>query len=59
MAAKAHDLDEQLGRLTRLRDSLRHAVVCDHEPIFDCPDFKQAIGNVSAPEKAKAPGHGE
>ncbi|MER5891636.1 MerR family transcriptional regulator [Streptomyces sp. NPDC001876] len=49
MAAKARDLDEQLGRLTRLRDSLRHAVVCDHEPIVDCPDFKRAIGNVSAP----------
>ncbi|MEU9090263.1 MerR family transcriptional regulator [Streptomyces sp. NPDC087901] len=49
MAARAHDLDEQLGRLTRLRDSLRHAAVCDHEPIVDCPDFKQAIGNVASP----------
>ncbi|MET7365335.1 MerR family transcriptional regulator [Streptomyces sp. NPDC005566] len=49
MAAKARDLDEQLGRLTRLRDSLRHAAVCDHEPIVDCPEFKRAVGNVSAP----------
>lgn len=49
MAARARDLDEQLGRLTRLRDSLRHAAVCDHEPIVDCPDFRQAIGNVAPP----------
>ncbi|MFD9499803.1 MerR family transcriptional regulator [Streptomyces sp. NPDC060035] len=49
MAAKARDLDEQLGRLTRLRDSLRHAAVCDHEPIVDCPEFKRAVGNVPAP----------
>lgn len=48
MAAKALDVDEQIGRLTRLRDSLRHAAVCDHEPIVECPDFKRAVGNVSA-----------
>ncbi|MEU1592610.1 MerR family transcriptional regulator [Streptomyces sp. NPDC005708] len=52
MATKAHDLDEQIGRLTRLRDSLRHAAVCDHEPIVDCPDFKRAVGNVAAPALA-------
>ncbi|MFF9870070.1 MerR family transcriptional regulator [Streptomyces sp. NPDC013953] len=49
MAAKARDLDEQIGQLKRLRDSLRHAAVCDHEPIVDCPGFKQAVGSVSAP----------
>jgi DNA-binding transcriptional MerR regulator len=48
MAVKARDVDEQIGRLTRLRDSLRHAAVCDHEPIVECPDFKRAVGNVSA-----------
>lgn len=47
MATKARELDAQLGRLTRLRDSLRHAAVCDHEPIVDCPDFKRAVGEVS------------
>ncbi|MFJ9828704.1 MerR family transcriptional regulator [Streptomyces sp. NPDC101160] len=46
MTTKADDLDEQIGRLSRLRDSLRHAAVCDHEPIVDCPDFKRAVGNV-------------
>ncbi|ADI10381.1 MerR family transcriptional regulator [Streptomyces bingchenggensis BCW-1] len=54
MAAKARDLDEQIGRLTRLRDSLRHAAVCDHEPIVECPDFKRAVGNVPAPAAAQA-----
>ncbi|MDT0466421.1 MerR family transcriptional regulator [Streptomyces gibsoniae] len=47
MAIKARDLDEQIGQLTRLRDSLRHAAVCDHEPIVDCPDFKRAVGSVA------------
>ncbi|MGW5160317.1 MerR family transcriptional regulator [Nonomuraea wenchangensis] len=45
MAARAGGLDEQIGRLTRLRDSLRHAAVCDHEPLVECPDFKRALGN--------------
>ncbi|MER5834241.1 MerR family transcriptional regulator [Streptomyces sp. NPDC002130] len=54
MAVKADDLDEQIRRLTRLRDSLRHAAVCDYEPIVDCPDFKRAVGNV--PEPAIPPG---
>ncbi|TXS36565.1 MerR family transcriptional regulator [Streptomyces sp. OR43] len=52
MAARARDLDEQLGRLTRLRDSLRHAAVCEHEPIVECPDFKRAIGEVASPAGA-------
>lgn len=47
MAARARDLDEQVSRLTRLRDSLRHAAVCDYEPIVECPDFKRAVGDVS------------
>ncbi|MFD5323199.1 MerR family transcriptional regulator [Streptomyces sp. NPDC127092] len=49
MTARADDLDEQIGRLTRLRDSMRHASVCEHEPIVDCPDFKRAVGNVASP----------
>jgi DNA-binding transcriptional MerR regulator len=52
MATKASDLDEQIGRLTRLRDSLRHAAVCDHEPIVDCPDFKRAVGGVPGAESS-------
>ncbi|MER5432345.1 MerR family DNA-binding protein [Streptomyces sp. NPDC002588] len=53
MAAKARNLHEQIDRLTRLRDSLRHAAVCTHEPVVDRPDFKRAVGNV--PVGAHAP----
>jgi DNA-binding transcriptional MerR regulator len=48
MTARARGLDEQIDRLTRLRDSLRHAAACEHEPIVECPDFKQIIGNEPA-----------
>ncbi|WP_026414712.1 MerR family transcriptional regulator [Actinomadura oligospora] len=48
MTAKAEALDEQIAQLTRLRDSLRHAAVCDHDPVVDCPDFRRAIGRVPA-----------
>ncbi|MFF1716934.1 hypothetical protein [Streptomyces sp. NPDC058268] len=30
----------------RLRDSLRHAAVSDHEPIVDCPDIKRTVDDV-------------
>ncbi|MEU4510278.1 MerR family transcriptional regulator [Nonomuraea wenchangensis] len=53
MAARAGALDEQIGRLTRLRDSLRHAAVCDHEPIIKCPDFKQALGTGISPDASR------
>jgi DNA-binding transcriptional MerR regulator len=43
MAAKATELDETIDRLTRMRDSLRHAATCDHMPLVDCPDFKATI----------------
>lgn len=43
MAAKARDLEEDIARLTRMRDSLRHAATCDHEPLVECPDFKRAV----------------
>ncbi|KAA8890404.1 MerR family transcriptional regulator [Nocardia colli] len=40
MARKATELDEDIARLTRMRDSLRHASTCTHEPLVECPDFK-------------------
>jgi DNA-binding transcriptional MerR regulator len=40
MAAKAADLDLEIARLTRMRDSLRHAAVCTHTPLVECPKFK-------------------
>jgi hypothetical protein len=55
MTAKADALDEQIGRLIRLRDSLRHAAVCEHEPLVECPDFKRAVGNVASVSAALPP----
>jgi DNA-binding transcriptional MerR regulator len=43
MAAKATELDETINRLTRMRDSLRHAATCDHVPLVECPAFKATI----------------
>jgi DNA-binding transcriptional MerR regulator len=43
MAEKADQLDEDIARLTRMRDSLRHAATCAHEPLVECPDFKRVL----------------
>jgi DNA-binding transcriptional MerR regulator len=43
MAAKARDLEEDLARLTRMRDGLRHAATCEHEPLVECPEFKRSF----------------
>lgn len=45
MAAKAMELDADIARLTRMRDSLRHAATCTHRPLVECPDFKQTFGD--------------
>ncbi|WP_336209106.1 MerR family transcriptional regulator [Nonomuraea sp. LPB2021202275-12-8] len=43
MAAKEREVGERVDQLTRLRDSLRHAAVCEHDPLVECPEFKQAV----------------
>lgn len=43
MAVKAEKLEEDIARLIRMRDSLRHASTCTHEPLVECPDFKRAV----------------
>ena len=45
LAAKADQLETEIARLTRMRDSLRHAAVCDHAPLVECPDFKRAVAD--------------
>ncbi|MBB6345106.1 MerR family transcriptional regulator [Nonomuraea muscovyensis] len=50
MAVKEREVDELVSRLTRLRDSLRHALVCDHDPFVECSEFKRAVRRVSVPE---------
>ena len=43
MASKAREIEEDIARLTRMRDSLRHASTCTHEPLVECPDFKRTF----------------
>ncbi|HVV10979.1 MerR family transcriptional regulator [Amycolatopsis sp.] len=43
MAEKADELEADILRLCRMRDSLRHASTCTHEPLVECPDFKSTI----------------
>jgi DNA-binding transcriptional MerR regulator len=48
MADKARELDEDIARLVRMRDSLRHASTCPHEPLVECPDFKTTFETPAA-----------
>jgi MerR family redox-sensitive transcriptional activator SoxR len=43
MAEKARALDQDIDRLTRMRDSLGHASTCTHTPLIECPEFKSRI----------------
>lgn len=43
MAEKARQLDDDITRLIRMRDSLRHASTCAHDPLVECPDFKSTF----------------
>ncbi|WP_329083320.1 MULTISPECIES: MerR family transcriptional regulator [unclassified Streptosporangium] len=43
MADKARELEEDIARLTRMRNGLRHASTCTHEPLVACPDFKRSF----------------
>lgn len=43
MAERADELDREIERLTRMRDSLRHATTCTHVPLVECPDFKRRL----------------
>ncbi|WP_280256145.1 MerR family transcriptional regulator [Nocardia abscessus] len=43
MAEKARQLDDDITRLIRMRDSLRHASTCTHNPLVECPDFKSTF----------------
>ncbi|SEF83513.1 DNA-binding transcriptional regulator, MerR family [Nonomuraea solani] len=43
LAARARRLEEDIARLTGMRDGLRHATTCTHEPLVECPDFKKTF----------------
>ena len=43
LARKAHQLDAEIARLTRMRDSLGHAATCTHTPLVECGEFKSRM----------------
>ncbi len=49
MAEKAQELDDDIARLSRMRDSLRHASACTHEVLVACPGFQRIIRDPAAP----------
>ncbi|GAA3019896.1 MerR family transcriptional regulator [Streptosporangium longisporum] len=54
MAEKARELEEDIARLTRMRDGLHHASTCMHEPLVACPDFKRTFKGPVPPVTGRA-----
>ncbi|WP_051165175.1 MerR family transcriptional regulator [Nocardia testacea] len=52
LAVKATQLDHDIARLTRMRDSLRHAATCTHQPLVECPQFKNTLADSDHPRPA-------
>ena len=55
MAGKARELEDDIARLTRMRDSLRHAATCTHRPLVECPDFKRTFEGSTTGTPTPAP----
>jgi DNA-binding transcriptional MerR regulator len=43
LASKAEELDGLIGRLTAMRDGLRHAAVCPARSHLECPSFRRLL----------------
>jgi DNA-binding transcriptional MerR regulator len=43
LAAKARQLDQTIGRLTAMRDGLRHAAACPARSHMECPSFRRLL----------------
>ena len=41
---KADELDRRIGKLTAMRDGLRHAAVCSAPSHMECPKFRRLLG---------------
>jgi DNA-binding transcriptional MerR regulator len=48
LSAKAREVDEDIARLTRMRDALRHASTCEHDVLVECPEFKDMLNEPAA-----------
>jgi DNA-binding transcriptional MerR regulator len=48
LAAKAEELDRTIGRLTDMRDGLRHAAHCPARSHMECPTFRRLLRAASS-----------
>jgi len=48
LASKADELDGTIGRLSAMRDGLRHAAVCPARNHLECPTFRRLMRIASA-----------
>ncbi|MEV6279083.1 MerR family transcriptional regulator [Nocardia sp. NPDC051832] len=48
LAVKAREVEEDIARLTRMRDGLHHAATCTHARLVDCPEFKRTLATPDA-----------
>jgi MerR family redox-sensitive transcriptional activator SoxR len=54
LADKTRELDQDIARLTGIRDSLRHASACTYTPLIECPEFKSRIKDTNTAGKRGA-----
>ena len=47
LAAKAQELDATIGKLSAMRDGLRHAAVCPAPSHLECPTFRRLLARAS------------
>lgn len=47
LALKAEELDATIGKLSAMRDGLRHAAVCPAPSHLDCPTFQRLLARAS------------
>ena len=48
LAAKAKELDQTIGRLSAMRDGLRHAAACPAPSHLECPTFRRLLKGAAA-----------
>jgi DNA-binding transcriptional MerR regulator len=54
LAAKAEELDRTLGKLSALRDGLRHAAACPAPSHMECPNFRRYLQSAAAQRLTEA-----
>jgi DNA-binding transcriptional MerR regulator len=54
LTAKAEELEQTIGKLSALRDGLRHAAACPAPSHMECPSFRRFL-RAAASEARRAP----